>query len=133
MKNNCICYTPYLRNCIAYDHDFWYTCVKLLYLQAFFQFFKIFIFWVVEGVKGQKIVQNDKKFCLSSSTSQEPYIISLSFMLHLHKMIISPGVFFYFFKIFIFWGVRGVKRQKLVQDDTKFCLLHSISQCNNVI
>ena len=28
----------------------------------FFHFFKIFVFWVVSGVRGQKMVQNDKKF-----------------------------------------------------------------------
>ena len=30
MKNNnyIICHTPYLRNNLAYDHDFWRTCVK---------------------------------------------------------------------------------------------------------
>ena len=28
----------------------------------FFYFFKILIFWVVRGKKGQKIVQNEKKF-----------------------------------------------------------------------
>ena len=31
----------------------------------FFRFFKILIFWVVSGVKGQRMVQNDKTFCLS--------------------------------------------------------------------
>ena len=36
---------PYLRNSIAYDHDFWYIGVKWWYLQAFF---------LVSGVKGQK-------------------------------------------------------------------------------
>ena len=45
-------------------------------------------------VKGQKTNQNDKKFCLSCSISQEPYIIWLSFMVHLCKMTISPVVFF---------------------------------------
>ena len=28
----------------------------------FFHFFKIFVFWVVSEVRGQKMVQNDKKF-----------------------------------------------------------------------
>ena len=28
MKNNYIHHMPYLRNSIAYDHDFWYTIVK---------------------------------------------------------------------------------------------------------
>ena len=32
-------------------------------------------------------------------------------------MVISPGVFFQFFKILIFWVVRGVKWQKTVQND----------------
>ena len=37
MKNdNCIRHALYLRNIIAYGHDFWYTCVKWWYLQAFF-------------------------------------------------------------------------------------------------
>ena len=27
-SNNYIRHTPYLKNCIAYNHDFWCTCVK---------------------------------------------------------------------------------------------------------
>ena len=41
----------------------------------FFQFFKILIFWVVIGVKGQRMVQNDKTFCLPHFISQGPCII----------------------------------------------------------
>ena len=33
------------------------------------------IFWVVSGVKGQRMVQNDKTFCLSHFISQGPCII----------------------------------------------------------
>ena len=82
-------------------------------------FFKILIFQVFRGVKGLKMVQNDKKICLSHSISQKPYIIWLSFMVHMCKMI-SPGFFgfFYFFQKFDFsgcwekgWG--GVKVQKM--------------------
>ena len=29
--------------------------------KLFFHFFKIFIFWAVRGVKGQKIAQNEKQ------------------------------------------------------------------------
>ena len=36
--------------------------------------------------------------------------------------------FFHFFKILIFWAVRGVKGQKTAQNDKKFCLSHFISQ-----
>ena len=40
-----------------------------------FHFFKNLFFWVVNGVKGQKMAQNDKKNCLLHFISQEPYII----------------------------------------------------------
>ena len=92
----------HLRNSIAYDHDFWYTCVKWWHLQmlfSFFQdfhFFKIFIFWVIRRVKGLKMAQNGKKFCLSHSISQEPYLIWLWFMGHLCKMMVSPAIFSFF-------------------------------------
>ena len=85
---------------------------------VFFQFLKILIFFVVRGVKVQNMVQNDKKFHLSHFISQEPYIIQLSFMVHLCEMM-SPGVFFQFFKILIF-QVNRVKEQKAVQIDKNF-------------
>ena len=92
----------------------------------FFIFFKILIFQVVRWVKEQKLVQNNKKLYLSHSISQEPYIIWLSFMVELWKMVIQP--FFSFFKVLIFQVVGGIKRQKTVQNDKKFCPLISISQ-----
>ena len=124
--------------------------------QVFFNLFKILIFWVFKGIKGQKMVQNDKKFSVtlhisgtiyrmifiivhmrkmispffgslegkrlkisendrklwpSDSITQEPYIIWLSFMDHMCKMIISPGIFFQFFK-FCFFGILRGKRAK---------------------
>ena len=72
------------------------------------------------------MVQNEKKFYLSQSISQEPYIIWFSFMVHVSKMIILQA-FFSFFQNFDFpdcqWGGgdRGVKGQKIVQNDKKFC------------
>ena len=102
---------PYLRNSIAYEHDFCYTFVKWWYLWAFFHFFKILIFWVVSGVKRQKMAQNDKKSCLLRSISQEPYIIWLPFVIHKCKMIIYPVCFFSIFQHLDF-VVRRVKRQK---------------------
>ena len=75
----------------------------------YFCFFKILIFWVVRGVKGQKMVQN-KKTCLPCPISQETYIL-FSFMVHMCKMIISMDIFFIFFKILIFQIVSG-KRAK---------------------
>ena len=111
-NNNSICHAPYLRNSRAYDHVFWYTGLKWWYLQVFFQLFKILIFGVVVGVRWQKMVQNDKKFCLSHFISQEPYIIWLSSMVHMCKMIISPGIFFSFLKFWVFGLLGGLKGQK---------------------
>ena len=92
----------------------------------FFHFFKILIFWVHSGVKWQKTVQNDKKFCLSCSISQKPYIMWLSFIVQICKMI-SPGVFFFFnFKILIF-QVMGLKVQKIAPNDK----ILSVSLCSS--
>ena len=60
-NNNYLCHVPCIRNSVAYDHDFWYTCVKCRYLPAFiFIFFEIFIFQAVRYVKGQKIAEDKK-------------------------------------------------------------------------
>ena len=82
----------------------------LCFFSYFFHFCEHFDFLGPYGVKGQKMVQNDKKLCLSRSISQEPYIIWLSFMVQMCKMI-SPGVFFNV-KILIFQFVKGLKGQK---------------------
>ena len=108
-SNNYIHHAQYLRNSIAYDIS-----------RHFFHFFRILIFWVVSGVKRQKMVQNEKKICLSRSISQEPYIIWFLFMIHMCKMMISSGLFF---KILIFRVVRRVRRQKMAPNDKKlYCL-----------
>ena len=108
----------YIRKCTSCDHNFSYAFVKWWYLKGFFfQFFKIFIFQAANGVRGQKMVQNNKKFYPLLTISQEPYIIWLLFMVHICKMIISPGNFFFFFfhfyKILVLWIVSGVKKEKL--------------------
>ena len=54
------------------------------------------------------MAKDDKKICLLQLISQDPYIIWLSFMVHLCKMIISSGAFFIF--------------SKMTQNDKKFCL-----------
>ena len=59
---------------------------------------------VHRGVKGQKMVHNDK-FFLSHSTSYEWYIIWLSFMVHMDK-VISLDIFFSISK-FWFSGLSG--------------------------
>ena len=119
---------PYLRNCTSSDHNFWYTYlvhtyVKWWYLHVFFSVFQNFDFLDFHGGKRGKNGPKWEK-TLSLFISQEPYI-RLSFMVHLCKMIITPGVFLSFFQNFDFWGVKG---QKMVQNDKKLCLLCSISQ-----
>ena len=71
--------------------------------KLFFCFIKILVSWVVVGgVKGQKIVQNDKKFCLPCSMSQESGIIWLSFSVHKCKTMISPQFFkLWFFRLLV--------------------------------
>ena len=74
-------------------------------------------------VKGQKIVQKIK------ITAAEQCSIWSWFLLPLCKIVISPGVFFFFlfsfffhfFQILIFWVIRGIIGQKTVQNDKKLC------------
>ena len=65
----------------------------------FFHFFKILILSTVSRVKGHKMTQNDKKNCLLCPLSWDPSIIWLSFIVHMFKVIISPGIFFIFSKV----------------------------------
>ena len=73
------------------------------------------------GERAQKTVQNDKKFCLSRSISQETYTIWFSCMVQMCQMIISPGAFFNF-KNLIFQVARVLKWQKMTQNDKNFYL-----------
>ena len=88
--------------------------------RSFFHFSKTLILWVVKeggGVKGQKMVQNEKKFCLSRSISQEAYIIWLSFEVHRCNMMISPGICYIFSKFWIFWFLGGwVTKKKMIHN-----------------
>ena len=59
--------------------------------------------------KGKKMVQNDKKFCLSHLMSQEWCNIIWSSLMVLYKMRIFPSIFFIFFKILFFEIIRDVK------------------------
>ena len=68
-------------------------------------------FWLLEGLKCKKCPKMIK-WCLSHCISQEARITRLWFLVHMCKMMTSPDFFFHFFKILIFWNVRGVKGQK---------------------
>ena len=126
MTKNTVCCAPYLKNHTSYDCHLWYTFV--ISPGVFLNFLKIFIFGVVSGVEGHKMVQNDKNI--------------LSVALHIsetiHHMIVIYGTlvetnnisrcFFHFFKILILQIVSGLKGQEMAQNDKKFCLSHSVSQ-----
>ena len=115
-----ICGTSYLRNHTSSAHNFCYTCVKWC-LQVFFSFFKILIFWVVSGVKGEKMAQNDKKLSLPHFISQEAYIMWSWFLVHMCKMMTSPDAFFIFSKVWFSGLFGGVKGQNMTQNDKKNC------------
>ena len=71
---------------------------------------------VVGVKKEQNIVQNNKKFCPLGLLYQEPYIMWLSFILHMCVMIISPDNFsiskFWFFRLL---GWKGKKLSKMAK------------------
>ena len=82
---------------------------------GFFSFFVILIFWVVKGVKGQKMVQNDKKI-LSVVLHISGTIHHMIFIYGTHKENGNISVHFFFFyscfKNFDFLGCNGGKRAK---------------------
>ena len=99
MTKNYVCRTPYLSKHSSFD------CVFC------FQIFDFRCCWVVGGeggghrgggeLKWQKMTQNDKKNFVSlliSGTALHMTVV----LVHLCKMMISPAVFFHFFKILIF-------------------------------
>ena len=124
-----ICCAPYLRNCTSSNHNFWYTCGKWWYLQVFFSFFWNFGFL---GCYGGKRAKNNPKWKITityvNAISQEQYSIWSWFLIHLCKMMISPGFFFIFLK-FSFLGCYGGKRAKnsLKWKGTIACVTHHIS------
>ena len=130
-NNNYISQVSHLRNSVSYDHDIWYLC-KIVLSPGFFSFFVILIFWVVKGVKGQKMVQNDKKI-LSVVLHISGTIHHMIFIYGTHKENGNILVLFFFhvFKILIFWVVMRVKGQKIVQM-TKNSACHRLWHMKNI-
>ena len=99
---------PYCRNSMAYDHDFWYTIVKLWYLQIFLLlFFLNFEFWTVKEVKGQKIAKNKKLDYIYHTSYLRNSIAYDQDFLHTCVKWWYLQVFFPFFQNFDFQVVRG--------------------------
>ena len=115
---------PHLRNSIAYDHDFWYACVKYNIFWHFFHFLKFWIFRLLGGSKGKKWPKMTKRsvYCaldLRNHTSHD---------LHLWYTCVKDNIssfFLHLFQIFIFGVNCGVKGQRMAQNDKNSCLLHS--------
>ena len=101
-------------------------CKMMIYPGVFS--FQNFNFLGLLGVKGQKMVQNDKKVCQSPSISQELYIIWSSFVVHMGKRIISPVFFFIFLKLWFSRLLKGWKSKKCPKMTKKKNVLHFISQ-----
>ena len=134
IKNKYICHMPYLRNSTAYDHAFCYTIVKWWYLQVVFSFFFFFIL-IFQAVREVKKNSPKLQNILSvARTSQESYIIWLSFVVHLCEIMIFPGIFS-FFKILIFCVVGGVKGEKMVQNEKKimYFVVHTSKNIHHII
>ena len=93
-------------------------CKMIIFPGVFFIFSKFWFSGFLGGVKGQKIAQNDKKFCLLHSVSQEPYITWSSFVVRKCKMIISSVDFFSFSKLW-FFGLLGRSKSKKWLKPTK--------------
>ena len=100
MTKNPVSCPPYPRNHISCDCQIWYTGKMIISPGIFFILSKCWFFGILGGgeAKGQKMAQNDKKLCPLHSISQEPYIICLSFKVHICFF------FFSFFKNFDFLG-----------------------------
>ena len=108
MTKKCVCHTPYLRKHTSYDCGFWYTCFKWWYLQMFSSLFQNFDFQVVRGCKKAKNGPSFQKIVSVSvsSVSQELHLKWLCFLVHMCKMMISPAIFFSFFRNFDFLVFR---------------------------
>ena len=101
---------------------------------VFFILFKTLIFRVVWRVKGQKMTQKDKNFCLSHSISQYPYLIQLCFLLHVSDVDVFNN--FSFFSKFWFLGFLGggVKGQKMAHSyQFQFVTLYISGTADHII
>ena len=111
-----------------------HMCKRIISPGIFFNFWKFSFSGSLggEGVKGKKWPKMTKELCLPHTISQELYIISLWFLVHMFKMMISPAIFFFFKKYFSFFGFQVNKR---VKSDLKLlisvCLALNFRNCRS--
>ena len=97
---------PDIRNSIPYDHDFWYTCVKWWYIQAFFSVCQSFD---CLGCYCGKRAKNGSKW--QKNMSVELLQAFFSFLLN-----------------FEFLGFKSKRAENSRKWQTFFCLSWSVSQ-----
>ena len=99
------CHIPYLSKHTLYDCTFCCTNSKWWHLQMLFSFFQNFSFLGSKGaVEVVQRAKNGPKWQKNSVfISQELYHIWLWFLVHMCKMMISPAIFFVFWKVCSFW------------------------------
>ena len=93
-----------------------HLCEIMIFLGNFFHFFKILIFWIVRGVKGGKKMSKMWKKIMCCTPYLKKHSSNMIFIYGTHVGNDNIyGHFFNFFKILIFWVVRGrgVKGRKL--------------------
>ena len=100
-----VCHTPYLNKHTPYDYFFLvHKCEMMTSLDAFLSFSKFWFSGLSAGEGGWRAKNGPNlQKIISQSISQEPCLIWLCFLVHMCKMMISPAIFFSFFKILIFW------------------------------
>ena len=100
--------------------------------ESVFHFCEFFIFWAVWGIKGKSKAQNEKitiAFVICHILGTVQPMIMIFGTLELNGDI-SRIFFLFFFLIFIFQAVMGVKGQKIAQDDKKSLSgAHCVSLC----
>ena len=74
----CLLHTISQESYIMWSWFFVHTCKMMISPPFFLIFFLILIFQAVRRAEGQKMVQNDKKLCLSHFISQEPSYVHFS-------------------------------------------------------
>ena len=105
-QKNYVCHTPYLSKWTSYDCFFWCTSVKWRHLQMLFSYFQNFHFLdcqggVGEGVKGQEMAQNYKKFCFTPYRRNRASMI-MFFWYAVVKWWCHQQFFFSFSKFWLF-------------------------------
>ena len=151
MKNNYIRQTPYLRNSLSSDHNFWYIYVNWWYV-TFFLLYQKFDFFDCCG--GKKVIckKNKANWHQRVKGQKWPKMKNnyIRYVLYLRNSIAYDHdiwytcvkwwylvflfcFFFHFLKILIFGVVRGLKGQRTVQNDKKYCLFHAASEIPYIV